>query len=79
MWSIAVARKWIFWWSGVVQVVVLTLVQLVCVVFLPLNTSEGVITMNLFTTCGAFAMQIVFLIKGLSVYRKEQAQQAIAT
>ena len=79
MWSIAVARKWVFWWSGVLQVIVLTLVQLVSVAFLPLNTSEGVIKMNLCTTCGAFAMQIIFLLKGLSMHRKAEAQQAIVS
>ncbi len=79
MWSVAVARKWVFWWSGVVQVIFLTLVQLVCVAFLPLNTSEGVIRMNLWTTTGAFAMQVVFLLKGLSIHKKAEDQQAIAS
>jgi O-antigen/teichoic acid export membrane protein len=75
LWAIAVARKWVFWWSGVLQVVVLTLVQLGCVVFLPLNSSEGVLKMNLYTTCGALGMQVVFLIYGLSLHAKMEAEQ----
>ena len=79
MWAIAVSRKWIFWWSGSLQVIVLTLVQLVCVMFLPLNTSEGVLKMNIYTAFGALSVQILHLIQGLSVHAKAEAAQAIVT
>ena len=70
MWTIAVARKWIFWWSGSMQVVVLTLVQLGCVMILPLSTSEGVLKMNVYTIFGALAVQILHVIQGFSVHAK---------
>ncbi len=79
MWTIAVARKWIFWWSGSIQVIVLTLVQLVCVMFLPLSTSEGVLKMNIYTAFGALSVQIVHVIKGFSVHAKAEAAEAIAS
>jgi O-antigen/teichoic acid export membrane protein len=79
MWSIAVARKWIFWWSGTLQMVLLTLIQVVCVAFLPLNTSEGVLMMSLYTTCGALGVQVLHAIQGLFAHRKADAQPAIVS
>jgi O-antigen/teichoic acid export membrane protein len=79
MWTIAVARKWIFWWSGSMQVIVLTLVQLVCVMFLPLSTSEGVLKMNIYTAFGALSVQIVHVVQGFSVHAKAEAAEAIAS
>jgi O-antigen/teichoic acid export membrane protein len=79
MWSVAVARKWIFWWSGALQMILLTLVQLVCIVFLPLNTSEGVLTMNIYTACGALLVQILHVIQGFSRHAKAEAQEALAS
>jgi O-antigen/teichoic acid export membrane protein len=77
MWTIAVARKWIFWWSGSMQVIVLTLVQLVCVMFLPLSTSEGVLKMNIYTAFGALSVQIIHVIQGFAVHAKAEAGEAI--
>jgi hypothetical protein len=74
MWAIAVARKWIFWWSGSLQIVLLTLIQVICVAFLPLNTSEGVLEMGIFTACGALAVQVVHVIQGLT--RHANAEEA---
>jgi hypothetical protein len=79
MWSVAVARKWIFWWSGTLQMVLLTLIQVVCVAFLPLNTSEGVLMMGLYTTCGALGVQVLHAVQGLFAYRKAEAQPAIVS
>jgi O-antigen/teichoic acid export membrane protein len=79
MWSVAVARKWIFWWSGSLQLILLTLVQLVCVIFLPLNTSEGVLKMNIYTAFGALTVQILHVIQGFSVHAKAEAAEAMAT
>jgi O-antigen/teichoic acid export membrane protein len=70
MWSVAVARKWIFWWSGSMQMVLLTVIQLVCVMFLPLNSSEGVLKMNIFTALGALTVQLFHAIQGFSVHGK---------
>jgi O-antigen/teichoic acid export membrane protein len=79
MWTIAVSRKWIFWWSGSMQVIVLTLVQLVCVMLLPLSTSEGVLKMNIYTAFGALSVQIVHVIQGFSVHAKAEAAETIAS
>jgi O-antigen/teichoic acid export membrane protein len=79
MWTIAVTRKWIFWWSGSMQVIVLTLVQFVCVMFLPLNTSEGVLKMNIYTAFGALSVQIMHVFQGFSVHAKAEAAEAIAS
>jgi O-antigen/teichoic acid export membrane protein len=73
MWSVAVARKWVFWWSGSLQVIVLTLVQLVCVVFLPLNTSEGVLKMNIWTAFGALSVQILHVVQGFPKHSRAKA------
>jgi len=70
MWSVAVARKWIFWWSGSMQMVLLTVVQLVCVMLLPLNTSEGVLKMNIYTALGALTVQIFHAVQGFSAHAK---------
>lgn len=79
MWAIASARKWVFWWSGTLQVVVLTVVQAVCVILLPLNTSEGVLKMNLFTAFGALAVQVAYLIQGLSIHARAGEEKAVAS
>jgi O-antigen/teichoic acid export membrane protein len=79
MWAVAVARKWIFWWSGSLQIVLLTLIQLICVVFLPLSTSEGVLMMAIFTTCGALAVQILHLIQGMSEHKKAETAKVITS
>jgi hypothetical protein len=79
MWSIAVARKWIFWWSGSMQMVLLTAIQLVCVMVLPLDSSEGVLKMNIFTALGALTVQILHVIQGFSVHAKAEASAAIAS
>jgi O-antigen/teichoic acid export membrane protein len=79
MWSVAVARKWVFWWSGSLQMVLLTLIQIVCVLFIPLSTSEGVLKMNIFTACGALTVQVLHVIQGLSVHAKAEASEVIAS
>jgi hypothetical protein len=78
MWAIALARKWIFWWSGLLQVILLILIQFVCVLFLPLNTSEGVLKMNIYTALGALTVQILHVIQGFSVHAKAEAAEAVA-
>src|SRR5258708_27949083 len=70
MWSCAVAWTGVFWWSGLLQIVLLTLIQVICVAFLPLNTSEGVLEMGIFTAWGAIAVQVVHVIHGLSRHAK---------
>jgi O-antigen/teichoic acid export membrane protein len=79
MWTIAVVRKWIFWWSGSMQVIVLTLVQLACVMLLPMSTSEGVLKMNIYTAFGALSVQIAHVIQGFSVHAKAEAAETIAS
>jgi O-antigen/teichoic acid export membrane protein len=79
MWTVAVARKWIFWWSGSAQVILLTVVQLVCVMFLPLSTSEGVLKMNIYTAFGALTVQILHVIQGYRVHNRAEAAQAVAS
>ena len=77
MWSVAIARKWIFWWSGSMQIVLLTLVQVVCVIFLPLNTSEGVLMMGIFTAFGSLFVQILHVVQGMSGHLKMREAEAI--
>jgi O-antigen/teichoic acid export membrane protein len=79
MWCVAVARKWIFWWSGSMQMILLTLIQLGCVLFLPLSTSEGVLKMNIYTALGALTVQIFHVIQGFSVHAKAEASEALAS
>lgn len=79
MWSVAVARKWIFWWSGSMQMILLTLIQFACVMFLPLNTSEGVLKMSIYTALGALTVQILHVIQGFSVHTKAEASAATAS
>ncbi|SRR6266567_48336 len=79
MWAVAVARKWIFWWSGSLQIVLLTLIQLICVIFLPLSTSEGVLMMGIFTAFGALAVQILHVFQGMGVHAKAEEAPAIAS
>jgi len=79
MGAVALARKWIFWWSGTLQVVVVGLAQLVSAMLLPLNTSEGVLMMNIYTAIAALGVQIVFLIQGLSRHTKAEAEQVAAS
>jgi O-antigen/teichoic acid export membrane protein len=79
MWAIAVARRWVFWWSGSLQMILLTLIQFVCVLFLPLSTSEGVLMMNIYVAFGALAVQILHVIQGFSVHAKAEASEAMAS
>jgi hypothetical protein len=79
LWAVAMARKWIFWWSGSLQMILLTLIQFVCVLFLPLNSSVGVLQMNIYTAIGALTVQVVHVIQGLSVHSKAEAVEAIAS
>jgi len=69
MWAVAVARKWIFWWSGSLQMVLLILIQVVCIVFLPLSTSEGVLTMNIYTSLGALMVQVLHVMQGMASHK----------
>lgn len=79
MWAIAVSRKWVFWWSGSLQMVLLVLIQIVCIVTLPLNTSTGVLEMNIFTALGALAVQILHVMQGVAKRGKSEAPAAIAS
>jgi O-antigen/teichoic acid export membrane protein len=79
MWYIAMARKWVFWWSGSMPAILLTLIQIVCVVFLPMNTSEGVLKMNIYTALGLLTVQICHVIQGFSVHAKAEASAAMAS
>jgi len=78
MWSVAIARRWIFWWSGSSQVVVLIGIQTVCVFVLPLNSSSGVLSMSIYTALGALLVQIFHLAQGLLNHRKKE-EPLIAT
>jgi hypothetical protein len=77
MWSVAVARKWIFWWSGSLQIVLLTAIQIICVILLPMNTSEGVLMMGIFTALGALFVQVLHVAQGMSAHTKMQQAEAI--
>jgi O-antigen/teichoic acid export membrane protein len=80
MWSIAMARKWVFWWSGMAQVAMTIIILLVSLAFLPLNTSEGILRMNLYTLFGSLFVQIIHLIKGLSKHSESEAtKEAMAS
>ena len=59
------------------QMILLTLIQIVCVMFLPLNTSEGVLKMNIYTALGALTVQVFHVIQGLSVHAKAEASGAM--
>ena len=61
------------------QMVLLTAIQLVCVMVLPLDSSEGVLKMNIFTALGALTVQILHVIQGFSVHAKAEASAAIAS
>ena len=77
--AVALARKWIFWWSGTLQVVVVGLAQLISAMLLPLNTSEGVLMMGIYTAIAALGVQAVYLFKGLATHAKAEAEQAVAS
>ena len=79
MGAVALARKWIFWWSGTLQVVVVGLAQVISAMHLPLSTSEGVLRMNLYVNVAAIGVQIAYMIKGLSVHTRTEAEQPTAT
>ncbi|MDR3775313.1 MAG: hypothetical protein P4K97_00320 [Terracidiphilus sp.] len=79
MWSVAVARKWIFWWSGSLQMILLILIQVICVAFLPLSTSQGVLKMNIYTALGALTVQILHMIQGLFDYSKGDTSEMIVS
>ncbi len=79
MWYIAMARKWVFWWSGSMQAILLTLIQLACVMILPLNSSEGVLKMNIYTALGALTVQICHVIQGFTMHAKAEASAATAS
>ena len=74
MWSVAAARKWVFWWSGSSQVVVLLGIQILCVVWLPLNSSVGVLTMSIYTALGALLVQWMHVVQGLRLFYRERRQ-----
>jgi hypothetical protein len=46
---------------------------------LPLDSSEGVLKMNIFTALGALTVQILHVIQGFSVHAKAEASAAIAS
>jgi O-antigen/teichoic acid export membrane protein len=79
MWAVAVGRKWIFWWSGSLQMILLTLIQVACIAFLPLNSSEGVLTMSIYTNLGALAVQILHLIQGMALQSSSPVVEAGAS
>jgi len=78
MWSDVTSRKWVFWWSGTAQVVILTVIQLICIAFLPLNTSVGVLKMTIYATLGALFVQVLYLIQGLAKENKIAEAEAAA-
>jgi hypothetical protein len=45
---------------------------------LPLNTSEGVLRMNIYTGLGALTVQIFHVIQGFSVYARAEAAETVA-
>jgi len=79
MGAVALARKWVFWWSGTLQVVLVGLVQVISAMLLPLNTSEGVLTMNLYVNVAAIGVQIAYLAKGLTIHARAESEEPVAT
>lgn len=71
MWSIAASRKWIFWWSGGLQLILLTGIQVISAFRLPLNTSEGILRMGLYVAWGSFAIQCLHAFQGLAMRHGE--------
>ena len=78
MWAVATARKWVFWWSGTLQVAMVGITQVVSASLLPLNTSQGVLMMGIYTGLAAVGVQVAYLVFGLSMHRKTEAEQAVA-
>jgi O-antigen/teichoic acid export membrane protein len=70
MWAIAASRKWIFWWSGTIQLCLLTLIQFVAALFTKLDSAEGVLRLTVYVACGNLFIQIAHAIKGMFEWRK---------
>ncbi|WP_213805519.1 hypothetical protein [Granulicella sp. dw_53] len=75
MWSMNSARKWVFWWTGTIQVVVVFGTQLSCIFFLPLSTSAGVLAMGIWVNTAALLVQSVITFEGFR--RERKAEQTV--
>jgi O-antigen/teichoic acid export membrane protein len=61
MWVMHSARKWVYWWHTTIYIMSLLLTQIVCVVFMPLNTTLNVIYFSLIM---GLVMLVVHIIGG---------------
>lgn len=66
IWTIHSARKWIFWWGGFVYIATLTVVQVLFVVFVPLNTTRNVLIFGVTTGLAVLLIHLPTAIVGFT-------------
>ena len=64
LWAMNSARKWMFWWASAVYIGLILSVQIVCMVFLNLSTTSGVIFLSLATSIAILIVQIFVGVYG---------------
>lgn len=64
------ARKWVFWWSTTSEIFVLLLINIMCVRFLDLSATRGLVIFSLFTAVSLLVVHGINGIYGLIFHRK---------
>lgn len=73
IWSVHVARKWVFWWGTVAYIAVVSLAQVVFMVFVDLSSTLHVMYMSVATGTAALLVQVLVAWMGFRLERSQRA------
>jgi len=76
IWTISSARKWIYWWHTTLYIVLLLVVQAICILFMRLDTTLGVIQFSLASGIVVLIVHIIGSIYGF-IYGSRQLTNTV--
>lgn len=75
-WTMNSCRKWIYWWSTVLEIAMIIGVQIGCIIFLDLSNTKGAVIFGLLTSVAILVSHIITAIYGLRKMLKTRSMLA---
>lgn len=79
MWTMHAARRWIFWWGTVSNIIILLMVQCICMVTMDLSKTLPVIYFGVITNVVVLLIQIATAVYGFRCGTDRQPPEEVAS
>ena len=73
IWAMNSARKWIFWWGSIAYISVITICQIIGILFLDLSYTKGILELSLLTAVVVLIVQLCISVVGFRKLNKQQS------